>query len=84
MDVETTTARRRDHRFRLWQRIRGIIHGVAVLTYGWQWEIYDLSIRARSLDQKLVARLVLDPGANDSPQIVAHGLNRWIARDQWW
>ena len=47
---------------------------VAGLTYGWEWEIYDLSVRARSFDWTLVEGLVLDPRADDGLQIVAYGL----------
>ena len=52
IDVETWPARRRQHRNVLWRRVRGMRGGIAVLTYGLEWEIYDLSLRARSLDGK--------------------------------
>ena len=37
---------------------RGRTHGIAVLTDGIRWEIYDLSVRNRLFDDKRVARLV--------------------------
>ena len=84
IEVGTTPARRQRDRVRLWRLVRGMTHGVAVLTSGWHWEIYDLSVRARDFDQRRVQRLVLDPKDDDSPQVVAEGLHRWMAKERWW
>ena len=82
--VGTERARRPQDRVRLWQRVRGMTQGVAVLTSGWDWEIYDLSVRARGFDRKRVQQLVLDLRSDDSPPAVAAGLHRWMSRDRWW
>ena len=84
IEVGTTPARRQRDRVRLWRLARGMTHGVAVLTSGWHWEIYDLSVRARDFDRRRVQRLVLDPRDDDSPRVVAEGLHGWIAKEQWW
>ena len=81
--VKHSRWRRRTDRIRLWEYTRGITTGVAVLTYGLYWEIYDLSIPARNIDGKRVAALALDPAAPDGFPDVAYSLSNWIDRDQW-
>lgn len=84
IEVETRASRRQQDRTRLWRQTRGMTDCLAVLTYGWEWEIYDLSIWAREFTHKRVDRLVLDPRREDSPAIFARGLHHWLARDLWW
>ena len=84
IEVETRVSRRREHRTRLWGQTRGMTGCLAVLTYGWEWEVYDLGIPAREFAQKRVDRLVLDPQREDSPEIFARGLHHWLAKDLWW
>jgi len=84
IEVEAQVARRREDRIRLWRLTRGMTDCLGVLTYGWEWEIYDLSIAAREFTQKQVDRLVLDPQEEGSPAIFARGLYHWLARDLWW
>ena len=59
-------------------------HGVAVLTYGTYWEVYDLSRRTRRFSDKLVERLMLDLDREEEIPDVADALCCWIGRDQWW
>ena len=84
VQVETFPARRQHHRVRLGHRLRGLGHGVAVLTYGTRWEIYDLGLRTRTFDQKRVEVLYLDPMAPDAPEDIAQVMSRWLARSRWW
>ena len=84
IQVGTTSARRQRDRIRLWRLVRGMTGGVAVLTNGWHWEIYDLSVRAPGVDRKRVRRLTLDSRVDDSPRIVAEGLHYWISKERWW
>ena len=84
IEVETMMSRRWEHRTRLWRKTRGMTRCLAVLTYGWEWEIYDLDIRAREFGRKRVDRLVLDPQHGASVQIFASELNNWLAKDLWW
>ncbi len=84
IEVGTTPTRRQRDRVRLWRLARGMTHGVAVLTSGWHWEIYDLSVRARDFDRRRVQRLVLDPRDDDGLRVAAEGLHRWIAKERWW
>ena len=71
---------------RRWLRthVRGMNQGVAVLTYGTRWEIYDLHLRARCFADKMVAQLILGCDAPDEPRDVASALHRWLHRDLWW
>ena len=84
IEVELRVSRRRQDRTRLWRQTRGLTGCLAVLTYGWEWEIYDLSIPAREFTRKWVERLVLDPRAGDDPEIFARGLHQWLSKDLWW
>ena len=84
IEVETRVSRRREHRIRLWRQTRGMTGCLAVLTYGWEWEIYDIGIRGREFAHKRVDRLALDPQGESSPTIFARGLYHWLSRDLWW
>ena len=84
IEVQTVSARRKQHRTQLWRQTRGVAPCLAVLTYGWEWEIYDLTVGARQFERKRVDRLVLDPRRGYSPQIFASDLTRWLAKDLWW
>ena len=84
IEVERRASRRREHRARLWRQTRGMTGCLAVLTYGWEWEVYDLSIPVREFAKKRVDRLILDPQGEDSPAIFARGLYHWLSRDLWW
>ena len=81
--VKHSRTRRRNDRIRLWQYTHGITRGIAVLTYGLYWEIYDLSITARNIDGKRVAAFTLDPAAPDGFPDVADALHHWIDRSNW-
>ena len=65
-------------------RARGMNRGVAVLTYGTQWEIYDLYLRAMRFADKLVERLSLGWEGPDDPEEVARALQSWLRQDLWW
>ena len=84
IEVETRTSSRREHRTRLRRQTRGMAGCLAVLTYGWEWEIYDIGIQGREFTHKRVDRLALDPQSEDSPTIFARGLHHWLSRDLWW
>ena len=58
-------------------------HGVGVLTSGFYWEVYDLSIRARNIDGKRVAGLGLDPAEPDGFERVADALHHWVDWSNW-
>ena len=81
--VRHSLSRRRNDRIRLWEYTRGMTDGAAVLTYGLYWEIYDLSITARNIDDKRVAAFTLDTAAPEGFPDVADALSAWIDRDQW-
>ena len=79
--VGTEPARRRTDRQRLTARAPGMNLGVAVLTYGTQWEIYDLHLRPMRFTGKLVENLFLD---RDRSKEVARALHYWLRQDLWW
>ncbi len=82
IEIQKARPRRRD-RIRLWEHTRGMTRGVGVLTSGFYWEIYGLSVRARNIDHQRVARLALDPAAPDDFQRVADALHHWLDRSNW-
>ncbi len=82
--VGTMPARRRSDRQRLMARARGMTRGVAVLTYGTQWEIYDLHLRVVRFSDKLVDTLFLGWEIPDEPEEVAQTLHHWLRQDLWW
>lgn len=57
---------------------------MAVLTYGWEWEIYDLEHGARNFAHRRVARLVLDLDAQGNRLRSAEALCQWLGKDRWW
>ena len=57
--------------------------GVGVLTYGFYWEVYHLSIKARNIGHKRVVGLALDPAEPDRFQRVADALHHWLDRSNW-
>ncbi len=71
-------------RLRLRERTRTMTQGVAVLTYGWQWEIYDLEDRTRSFLDRRVERLDLESDEPHNMERVAEALYRRLGRDWWW
>ena len=73
IEVETRVSRRREHRIRLWRQTRGMTGCLAVLTYGWEWEIYDIGIRGREFAHKRVDRLALDPQGGRQPHDFRQG-----------
>ena len=81
--VRHSLSRRRNDRIRLWEYTRGMTDGAAVLTYGFYWEVYDLSIRARNIDHKRVVALALDPTEPDGFQHLADALHYWLDRSNW-
>ena len=82
--VGTTTARRRSDRQRLMARARGMNRGMAVLTYGTLWEIYDLHLRVVRFSDKLVESLSLGRNIPEEPEEVAEALHHWLRQDLWW
>ena len=80
----TEPARRRTDRQRLLARARGMNRGVAVLTYGTIWEIYDLHLRPMRFSDKLVESLYLDWDMPDEPEEIAEALYHWLRQDLWW
>ena len=83
IEIQDARPRRRHDRIRLWERTRGMSHGLGVLTSGFCREGYDLSRWARNIDDKRVAALVLNPDEPDGHEHVADALFRWIDRDKW-
>ena len=84
MLIRPTPPRLEQDRLRLRERTRTMTQGVAVLTYGWQWEIYDLEDRTRSFLDRRVELLELDSGAPNNVERVAEALYRRLGRDRWW
>ena len=82
--VGTVPARRRSDRQRLMTRARGMRQGVAVLTYGTRWEIYDLNLRTGRFSDKLTESLSLGGDVSDDPEEVAHALHYWLRHELWW
>ncbi len=80
----TTPACLRAGRRRLESLARGMNRGMAVLTYGTMWEIYNLRVRSMKFRDKLVERLDLDRNMNVEPEDIAHALHRRIRQDLWW
>ena len=76
--------RRREYGLaKLRRTVRGMTDGVAVLTCGPLWEIYDLSIGTRRFFDKRAEQFFLGPQSPDGPDEVASALYHWIARHQW-
>ena len=71
-------------RARLRERTRTMTQGIAVLTYGWTWEVYDLEVRTLSFLDRRVERLELDGDAPNNAERVAEALYRWLGKDRWW
>ena len=63
------------------RRLYWLNQGVAVLTYGTHWEIYDLTLRTRGFATKLVETLVLNPNEPSEIQDVANALDYWLGKD---
>ena len=58
---------------------RGITEGVAVLTNGWTWEIYDLSNHGVTFEGKKAAEVNF---STDSPEKSARVLYKWLRKKQ--
>ena len=84
IQVRPLPARRQQDRDRMRETLARIRKGVAVLTYGWEWEIYDLGHRARDFAHKRVDCLVLDHDAPHHRLQVADALCQWLGKDRWW
>ena len=76
--------RREEDRRRLRDRARAIAQGVAVLTYGWEWEVYDLECRAPNFLDRRVEGLKLDHEGPNNVERAAEALYHWLGRDRWW
>ncbi len=59
----------------------GMIRGVGVLTDGVNWEIYDLSLRYRRFQSKLVEKFMLDTSDPVELEDAALALAYWLGRD---
>ncbi len=57
---------------------RGMGEGVACITDGWEWAIYDLGLRG-PFEKKYV--LSVDLMADRNAAVV---LNRWLRKTRWW
>ena len=84
IQVRPMTVRRQRDRDRLRETVRRITQGVAVLTCGWEWEIYDLARRDRAFAGRRVERLILDLDAPNNQARVADALYQWLGKDRWW
>ena len=82
--VGTVLARRRSDRQRLMAHARGMKRGLAVLTYGARWEIYDLNLRGLRFSDKLSESLFFGRDLSDDPAEVARALHYWLRQDLWW
>ena len=60
----------------------GMIRGVGVLTDGVNWEIYDLALRQRRFQGKLVERFTLDTSDPMELEDAALALGYWLGRDR--
>ena len=58
---------------------RGITYGLAVLTNGWDWEIYDLGKHGVSFHQKKQEKINFD----DGPEKAAKVLHEWLRKERW-
>ena len=76
--------RRGYDRLKLARNSRRVDAKVAVLTNGWQWEIYDLEMRHRRFNDRLVGRVVLGPEPADGSQEVAQALHWWLSKERLW
>ena len=74
-ETGATYAGRVQDRNRSADRLRGMTCGLPVLTYGWYWEVYDLSLRSRRFDGKRVEELTLDPEPPEHRERVARALH---------
>ena len=81
MVLGTAPAHRLPDRQRLMTLTRGTRGGVAVLTYGTVWEIYDLNLRVVRFRDKLVEGMIL---GRDAPQDVANAPHHWLPQGLWW
>ena len=75
--------RRRGFENKLASYAKGIDTGVAVLTNGQLWHLYELDSSRRALKNKHVAKADLREGygsISESAQI----LNEWLDKDRWW
>ena len=61
--------------------LTGMIRGVGVLTDGVNWEIYDLSLRYRRFQSKLVEKFTLDTSDPVELEDAALALAYWLGRD---
>lgn len=57
---------------------RGMAKGVACITDGWEWRIYDLSQRGRFVKKQVEEINIRE---DRSP---AHWLNHWLRKSRWW
>jgi len=60
----------------------GLIRGVGALTDGVNWEIYDLSLRQRRFQGKLVESFTLDTSDPVELEDAALALGYWLGRDR--
>ena len=84
MLIRPTPPRLEQDRMRLRERTRTMTQGIAVLTYGWTWEVYDLEDRTRSFLDRRVERLELDGDTPHNVERAAEALYGWLGKDRWW
>lgn len=84
VDVNSQPLRERPDRMLVERNFENMASGIAVLTCGWEWEIYNLGIRTKRFDEKRLERLVLGPAQSDDLVNIAEALHRWLRKDLWW
>ena len=82
--VNAKPARRWSDRDQFQRSLRGITTGIGILTYGSEWEIYNLGLRMRKFEDKQIERLLLDPERPDDYAHAAVTLHSWMSKSLWW
>ena len=77
----TTSTPREHNRRKLATLVSGVHRGVAALTNGTRWEIYDLSLPPRGLAGKIVESFTLDTSDPVEIEDAALALDYWLGKD---
>ena len=77
----TTSTQREHHRRKLATLVSGVHRGVAALTNGTRWEIYNLSLPPRGLVGKIVENFTLDTSDPVEIEDAAIALDYWLGKD---
>ena len=79
--ITTATLPREHNRRKLAMLVSGVHRGVAVLTNGTRWEIYNLSLPARGLVGKIVENFTLDTSDPVESEDAAFALDYWLGKN---